>query len=355
MMISRWTPHSFEVFEMSARSSKRLAFTLVELLVVIAIIGILIGMLVPAVQQVRNAAARAQCGNNLKRIGLAIANYEGALKEFPPATKRGTVNYFHGPTWWILILPFVEQDGLYNKTIFANRSFFFGDTTAGIDNNTLYNQKPIPFMQCPSSMYPQMSATSEGNYQRPTYTCIMGSDTHSSTDTTTFNGPVSAGGIIVLRTGVKRKTITDGVSNTMLVGETSDYAIDSTGNKQDILVDNGRGFHMGTSYVGRPSGPGTLNGNPGGNCWQTSNAPGNCARCFNTTTVRYGFNTRNWLSSSSAGMLSNGCNRPIQSVHSGGAYVLFGDGHVSFVNSGITLDTFKSLADRDDGNTVETP
>src|SRR5258705_4105423 len=96
----------------------RNAFTLIELLVVIAIIAILIGLLVPAVQQVREAANRAACQNNLHQVGVAIHNFENSFKRFPPASTRiADPNYWmHGPTWWVYILPYLEQSAVFNKT-----------------------------------------------------------------------------------------------------------------------------------------------------------------------------------------------------------------------------------------------
>lgn len=103
----------------------RKAFTLIELLVVIAIIAILIALLVPAVQKVRDAAARTQCLNNLKQLALACQNYHDTYKKFPPAVMShssignniiyGSSNF--GPNWVVLILPYVEQGTLWTPDV----------------------------------------------------------------------------------------------------------------------------------------------------------------------------------------------------------------------------------------------
>src|SRR5262245_35166395 len=102
------------------RASSRRAFTLIELLVVIALIGVLVALLLPAVQKVREAAARTQCLNNLKQLGLAMHNYHGAHESFPPgyvSRTTGVNGEGLGPGWgWAAhLLPHLEQDNLYRQ------------------------------------------------------------------------------------------------------------------------------------------------------------------------------------------------------------------------------------------------
>ena len=117
-------------------SSRRSAFTLIELLVVIAIISILMGLLMPAVQKAREAAARISCANNLKQIGLAMHNYEGAFQKFPPSRLGSGM-----ATWMVLILPFIEQDNLYRQWNLG-ASYYQQNTTA--------RQTPVKIYFCPS-------------------------------------------------------------------------------------------------------------------------------------------------------------------------------------------------------------
>lgn len=140
-------------------NEQRGAFTLVELLVVIAIIGILIGMLLPAVQQVREAARRISCSNNMRQLGLALHNYEGAFRYFPPGfssepSSNGTVasggfvdpeTWDAGPGWgWMAhLLPFVEGSNLHDGIDF--------DAPIWASQNRALVDTQIPFLLCPSS------------------------------------------------------------------------------------------------------------------------------------------------------------------------------------------------------------
>src|SRR5882762_10916997 len=99
-------------------TTRRTAFTLIELLVVIAIIAILIGLLVPAVQKVREAANRATCQNNLKQMGVAVQNYHGVTKQLPPIRILGGDGW---ASWFVLILPYVEQDPLFKQWDLSKR------------------------------------------------------------------------------------------------------------------------------------------------------------------------------------------------------------------------------------------
>lgn len=133
---------------------RRPAFTLVELLVVIAIIGILIALLLPAVQAAREAARRSQCNNNLKQIGLAVQNYIDANKKFPQcylgAGPAGTSQSCYGRSWLFAILPYTEESQLYNM---SNYFLPLGDGTPGTpayNVNTAVSQTVVSGWMCPS-------------------------------------------------------------------------------------------------------------------------------------------------------------------------------------------------------------
>ncbi len=126
----------------SPRRPARSAFTLIELLVVIAIIAILIALLVPAVQKVREAAARAQCGNNLRQIGLATHNYHDVRKSFPPLRIAGGDGW---ATFFVMIMPYMEQGNIYNLWDLSKRY---------AQQSLTARQTQVPSYFCPSRRSP---------------------------------------------------------------------------------------------------------------------------------------------------------------------------------------------------------
>ena len=146
-----------------ASVSTRAAFTLVELLVVIAIIGVLVALLLPAIQAAREAARRSSCGNNMKQLGLALQNYHDARKTFPYASVTATALANlgtaptaglngRGPTWVVAILPFIEGG---NVITLYNKNAFWMDMAA----NASFHGASLPFMLCPSDAFRDVQYT----------------------------------------------------------------------------------------------------------------------------------------------------------------------------------------------------
>jgi prepilin-type N-terminal cleavage/methylation domain-containing protein/prepilin-type processing-associated H-X9-DG protein len=217
--------------------SGRSGFTLIELLVVIAIIAILIGLLVPAVQKVREAAARIQCSNNLKQIGLASHDYHDVYKRFPPGLNlpissasgalfttnslvtSGLVGQPPIPnafmSWCECLLPYIEQGPLYNQLNFAVREY--GNANGAASPGATV----IPILLCPSdNLTSQTSTYTTGGV---TYTFGMNSYGACGGKQTYYTSSMTCDGIYFYNSHVKVTDITDGSSNTLAFGERYHY------------------------------------------------------------------------------------------------------------------------------------
>jgi prepilin-type N-terminal cleavage/methylation domain-containing protein len=190
-------------------------FTLIELLVVIAIIAILIGLLVPAVQQVREAANRTQCGNNLKQIGLALHNYHGVYKRFPSGylcQPQANPNYTApGWGWAAQLLPYLEQGNLYRQ---INFNLPVEDPShRGIRTTVL------PLFVCPSDSGTGVyTVTSDANtpladVATNSYAACHGTGPDIEEELDDFNGMFSR------NSRIRIADVTDGTSNTIALGE----------------------------------------------------------------------------------------------------------------------------------------
>ena len=193
---------------------RRSAFALIELLVVIAIIAILIGLLLPAVQKVREAAARMSCSNNLKQIGLAMHNYHDVNTHLPPLMGPGGCCW---GTWTIPIMPYFEQDNLFRLYQNWGGTDATGPRYSGVPNTTNVTSQRLKMFTCPNDT----DRRPFGNLTNNNYAVSSGSG-GTSRNTGTINNVTVAGGMfdgVALARKIKLTDVTDGLTNTVMVGE----------------------------------------------------------------------------------------------------------------------------------------
>jgi prepilin-type N-terminal cleavage/methylation domain-containing protein len=257
-------------------------FTLVELLVVIAIIGVLIALLLPAIQAAREAANRAQCSNNLKQIGIALHNYHNTCQKLPFASAPRYTGYRTHRSWAVALFPFMEQEPLYSELIFGAAGNFDVTITPRTNLDTL-NGVMIPDLYCPSNKRPKMITITPGGvtttykFQQINYVGIGGTAKDPNNLSAnpspnyywwgrhTFNGTICQIGGLGLSGGqtvssISLKGFLDGTTNTVGIAEQSALIkdINSSSATFNLLVNMARSAYVrcgswgGEDNDGRP-------------------------------------------------------------------------------------------------------
>ena len=313
--------------EVSRRSQAMRGFTLVELLVVIAIIGILIALLLPAVQAAREAARRSQCSNNMKQIGLAIHNYHDSHKKFPPGymgdppNNPGGCGQVHhdrpGWGWAAYILPYMEQGSLYDQLAISGTKKAVCSTPTGAQDDPAVGDPAlqdtlISGYRCPSAVDPDLNPSRDtannGDHGTSNYAGVAGVD-WTGVDGNGLKAIFGDGTVYV----ASFRDFQDGTSNTFAVGE-------KFGNRTpagDPVLSNFVEYY-GAIWVGIPP---------------DTRAATTVGRLAPTGTYAVNGDSINAFAS----------------LHPGGAQFLLGDGHVRFVSENADQATLSAVGVMNDG------
>lgn len=305
-----------------------MGFTLIELLVVIAIIAVLIALLLPAVQQAREAARRSSCRNNMKQLGLALHNYHDTFKTFPYGWDT------RGMLWSGHVLPYMDQANIYNTLIFQESGP--GNWDLDTSPNEAACETVIPTFICPSlpknfqydynGIDKRVVASYRGNAGS------LASSDDASTSASIMPGTISLesmnlDGIFSACSRTNIAHITDGTSNTILLGESQ---------SDPDFVKDGQG--MDWWYIGSPqTDPCACNGGTGGT--EFTEAVG-------TTILNMNLRDINPAANGSLLEITFG------SWHEGGAFFNLCDGSVRFISENIDLNLYKAISSRQGGETV---
>ncbi len=322
---------------------KRKAFTLIELLVVIAIISLLIALLLPAVQSSRAAARRTWCRNNLKQLGIALHNYHDLANRFPPGSINtydpvsGTA-YGKPPrsTYIVFLLPFIEQNNLYDKIDFDVTSL--SPPLLWFGNNVEVTSTPIPMLRCPDDSRGGLTKTCglvdndpdfHAEHFLSNYMAFF-SGLDVSTIDTKDTRIMSAFGV---NRGARIADFLDGTSNTMLMGE---YL---TGTHEDyrgfIWSDKAGGSQIWTELPPNSNLPDRLSPSVPPPPFATKkwcfNAPEYNLPCIDGVSETMGLAALDHTAAS-------------RSLHTGGVYILMADGAVRFASDNISLVEWRGLS-----------
>ena len=322
-------------------SRRQRGFTLIELLVVIAIIAVLIALLLPAVQQAREAARRTQCKNNLKQLGLALHNYESTFSTLPPGSLVNPLVF----SAHARLLPYLDQANLQNLLDYSvppltSVTPATGYDTAAIARNDNAAKQFLPVMLCPSDG----DRVPNSVYAGVSYPACYGSainGTTTETDAAFARPRDGADGVIVARLCTRLRDITDGTSNTVVLGEqllgdgvdsaptNSDYRrrmLMLTGN----TITNPTNCAAGTAWSGSRGDKWIWHGRTLYNHYYAPNAK--TPDCYNTSSGYFLTSAR--------------------SAHVGGVQVGLCDGSVRFVSENIDLATWRGLSTRAGGEVL---
>lgn len=332
---------------------KRLAFTLIELLVVIAIIAVLIGLLVPAVQKVREAANRLSCTNNVKQLALACQNYHDSNGKFPPAvmmnasvTDSGDYTHNFGPNWLVLILPYIEQDPLF-KTVAASVIDY------PITGNNMWRSlrlAEIKTLKCPSEVYGATPFSDIGGWARGNYGANSGTGMFYANKTgdegleiaglkfKEFSGNlydatlsqhvlgVSPRGVMSANSSTNISSITDGTTSTALINELRVGLVPSDLRGTWAMGQVGASIQAG---AGRWDSPGP-----------------NISKSLYDDIMN---GTDNPNSNMGCDVRIKSYEVTTKSLHPGGVNIGMADGNVRFLRNGIDRTAYQFLHSRDDG------
>jgi prepilin-type N-terminal cleavage/methylation domain-containing protein len=385
-------------------------FTLVELLVVIAIIGILVALLLPAIQAAREAGRRASCSNNLKQLGLSLQNHHDIYQRFPPGGAQDQKPNFGlwdpttalvqpaggqswGSSWLVYILPYMENNALYESMLRTGGSGYLPNNIAAANNIT------IASFSCPSSPFQTNSTKWSRNPVDPTNATAAPSTTKIMATTyagisgfyqdlsvtnpaihqipnyeerrMTFWTPVQMGGSGVLfpnsRVGIN--DIQDGTTNVMSIGEDGDwmyYFSNGRWVRADWRSNAANGWIAGARVdaLANAGGKFPVDSTPDGNLNKTYGNNGSAADLISHSMITIGkykinFKRNQAITSDNFATFGVGStsatNAPLRSAHPGGIQIALCDGSNRFITDNVDPIIMNKMACRDDGQPFEMP